>query len=149
MDRLRGLAAQLAPAAAVQQQPDEQPAPAAPRLLSEAELRQWTEEGLLVLPNLVESGQISEAFCEQFQRTSFDNRGESRVKLWGELTDQVNGIMTSPVVHGALTSLLGPDYLMTPGNSHLHSPATTPDYVDGEQGFHVRFPPARRPCPLA
>jgi hypothetical protein len=40
--------------------------------------------------------------------------------LWEALTPEVNAVLGSPTTHGALTSLLGPDFIGPPGNSLMH-----------------------------
>ena len=40
--------------------------------------------------------------------------------LWEALTPEVNAVLSESAVHGALTSLLGPDFIGPPGNSLMH-----------------------------
>ena len=93
----------------------------APKLLGDAEIAEFLSKGFLKF-ELGASGELSDSFCEQFYRTSFDLRAAPRTELWSALTEQVNRILTTPTVRGALVSLLGPDFLVAPGNSHMHGP---------------------------
>jgi hypothetical protein len=51
-------------------------------------------------------------------------------RLWASVTLEVNAVLSSPTVGGALASLLGPDLIAPPGNSLMHVAQPT------DQTFH-------------
>jgi hypothetical protein len=96
--------------------------------LSARQLQSFIRDGFLLLPTVV--SEMPPGFCERFYEKAYQHRNAPRDQLWGELTDEVNAVLAGPTCKGALTSLLGADFLMPPGNSHMHVS------FDGDQVFH-------------
>ena len=118
------------------------PAPAelAPHLLTSQQVKDFIVNGFVVL-NLDE---LPAGFNDAFYEQAKELRDESRDLLWGELTPGVNHLLSTPTARGAISSLLGTDYFMPPGNSHMHIA------MPGDQGFHKvslspSAPPRQRP----
>ena len=95
--------------------------------LSTLQLTSFIRDGFLLLPTVDE---LPAGFCDRFYDKAYELRDAPRDELWGSLTDEVNAVLAGPTCRGALTSLLGPDFLMPPGNSHMHVS------FQGDQGFH-------------
>ena len=142
--RLRSLRAQLVrspcplplsePAAAAQQQPD--PRGGGSGLLSDAQVATFVKDGLLVLPNLVETGELSRAACDEIYDACFAIREEApyndvKLRLFRDLTPHLNTVLGCATVRGAMESVLGPGYFMPAWNTHMHANSE----VDG--GFHA------------
>ena len=97
------------------------------RLLTEAQLKEYIVNGFLVIqPDLPTA---REAFADQFyskvrdlvqpdiERPNLRDRDEA---LWEMVSPDINAVLGAPSVKGALTTLLGPDFLAPPGNSLMH-----------------------------
>ena len=112
--------------------------PAGNELLTEAAVKSFIVDGFLVLqPEDVPGGR--EHFASSFYAKARSISGPEAVgdatrsrdeTLWAELTPEVNAILGAPTTQGALTSLLGPDFLGPPGNSLMHVSQTS------DQTFH-------------
>ena len=104
--------------------PDLTPRPIVP--LSDGQMAEFASNGLLVLPLSLPAG-----FLETFYNRSKDlvKHEADRAALWRQIDPEVNAIAADPVLQGALTSILGHDFLMPP-NGTLHSG------LDQDQGFH-------------
>ena len=94
--------------------------------LSDTQLAEFAVNGLLVLPL-----SLPPAFLERFydrSRTLVEAELD-RAAVWRQIDADVNAIAADPVLQGALTSILGPDFVMPP-NGTLHSGLMQ------DQGFH-------------
>ena len=112
------------------------PAPAelAPHLLTSQQVKDFIVNGFVVL----KVDELPAGFNDAFYEQAKELRDESRDLLWGELTPGVNHLLSTPTARGAISSLLGTDYFMPPGNSHMHIA------MPGDQGFHkVSLSPSR------
>ena len=118
--RLHELGQHIAPQAAGQLPPP----PAL--LLTSQQVKDYIVDGYVVL----QVGELPAGFNEQFYAEARALAAEPRDVLWGELSGSVNHLLATPTCRGAVASLLGPDYFMPPGNSHMH--VANP----GDQGFH-------------
>ncbi len=96
------------------------------KLLSTQQVKDFIVNGFLEL----DVPELPQGFNESFYQTAKHLRDASRDMLWAELTPNVNALLASPTCHGAVQSLLGTDYFMAPGNSHMHVSHA------GDQGFH-------------
>ena len=98
------------------------------RLLTEAQLKEYIVNGFLVIqPDDLPTAR--EAFADQFyskvrdlvqpdiERPNLRDRDEA---LWEMVSPDINAVLGAPSVKGALTTLLGPDFLAPPGNSLMH-----------------------------
>ena len=97
-------------------------------LLTERQVKDFIVDGFLVLtPEELPGGR------EQFASKFYDKvrsiagpevvGGEYRSRdetLWEAVTPDVNTVLAASTVRGALTSLLGPDFVGPPGNSLMH-----------------------------
>jgi hypothetical protein len=99
---------------------------APPKLLSTRQVKDFIVNGFLEL----QVPELPPGFNESFYEEAKQLRDESRDTLWAALTPGVNTLLASPTCHGAMQSLLGTDYFMAPGNSHMHVANA------GDQGFH-------------
>ena len=104
--------------------------------LTDADVAAFVADGFVVLPNLVEAGDIDPSVCERIFELGYNQRdkpgmGPSRTELFEELSPHMNKVMASPTLRGGLESLLGPGYFMPPWNTHLHINGT------GDGGFHA------------
>ena len=97
-----------------------------PKLLSTQQVKDFIVNGFLQL----KVDELPPGFHENFYETAKQLRNESRDALWATLTPDVNVLLATPTCHGAVQSLLGRDYFMAPGNSHMHVSHA------GDQGFH-------------
>lgn len=113
-----------APGAAAAPQPSATPV----ELLTEDAVKGFITDGFLVLqPEDVPGGR--EQFASSFLAKARSISGPEAVgdatrsrdeTLWAELTPEINAVLGAPSTQGALTSLLGPDYIGPPGNSLMH-----------------------------
>lgn len=97
-------------------------------LLTERQVKDFIVDGFLVLtPEDLPGGR--ERFASSFYDKARSIAGPEVVgsdyrsrdeTLWETLTPEVNAMLGSSTVRGALTSLLGPDFLAPPGNSLMH-----------------------------
>lgn len=106
------------------------------RLLTDEQIATFVTDGFVVLPNLVEVGDIEQAVCNEIFAMGFEQRempgmGASRTELFKKISANMNQVMASPTVRGGLESLLGPGYFMPAWNTHLHINGT------GDGGFHA------------
>ena len=105
------------------------------RLLTEAQLKEYLVNGFIVIkPDDLPTAR--EAFADQFYSKVRDlvqpdeaapgqrwrgGDGENRDEaLWEMVSPDINAVLGAPSVKGALTTLLGPDFLAPPGNSLMH-----------------------------
>ena len=105
-------------------------------LLTDEQVAAFIRDGFVVLPNLVEAGDIDQATCDEIFELGYAQRdrpgmGESRTELFAKISANMNKVMASPTVRGGLESLLGPGYFMPAWNTHLHINGT------GDGGFHA------------
>ena len=96
----------------------------------------------MVLPNLIEAGDIGQAVCDEIWQAGYSTRGQEffgpkRMELFEEISGRMNEVMACRTVHGGLESLLGPGYFMPPWNTHLHVNGVGDEYVPGNTGFHA------------
>eukprot|EP01052_Picozoa_sp_SAG31_P044575 SAG31_NODE_7826_length_1588_cov_1.928811_2_plen_223_part_00 len=99
-----------------------------PVLLDAAAVKSFIVDGYLVMtPDDVPGGR--ENFAASFYDKAHSIAGPDIVgsehrsrdeTLWEALTPEVNAMLGSSTVRGALTSLLGPDFIGPPGNSLMH-----------------------------
>lgn len=91
-------------------------------------MRQFIIEGYLVLKPTFEEG-FHEGICEKLQKIfeEFGNPGNNLLPRVPQLME----VWRHPVVHGALSSILGTDYYL---HMHRHVHDNPPD--SGEQGMH-------------
>jgi len=142
--RLRSLRAQLVrppcplpltePAAATQTDPD--PHGGVSGLLSDSDVATFVRDGLLVLPNLVETGELSRAACDEIYDACFAIREEApyndvKLRLFRDLTPHLNTVLGCATVRGAMESMLGPGYFMPAWNTHMHANS------EADGGFHA------------
>ena len=118
-------------AAAAVPEPHAEPETAAPlRLLSDAEMEQFVAMGYISLPVAEFGPEFHRAIHERAEElfTTQLNYGNTRniYPVLPELED----IMHGPTVAGALTSVLGADYVMD-RRKHMHNSSS-----QGEQRFH-------------
>ena len=102
------------------------PAELPPHLLTSQQVKDFIVNGFVVL----KLDELPAGFNDAFYEQAKELRDESRDLLWGELTPGVNHLLSTPTARGAISSLLGTDYFMPPGNSHMHIA------MPGDQGFH-------------
>ena len=108
------------------------------KLLSTQQVKDFIVNGFLEL----DVPELPPGFNEKFYETAKGLRDEPRDKLWGVLSPDVNALLSGPTCHGAVQSLLGRDYFMAPGNSHMHVS------YKGDQGFRMGslfLPPSPSP----
>ncbi len=106
------------------------------RLLTNEQVATFVADGFVVLPNLVDAGDIEPAVCDEIFAMGYAQRekpgmGASRTELFEKISANMNQVMASPTVRGGLESLLGPGYFMPAWNTHLHINGT------GDGGFHA------------
>ena len=102
-------------------------------LLSDVDVAAFVRDGFIVLPNLVDAGDIAQETCDAIHDLGYAQRaqpghegwtagsmGEGRTKFFRDISPHLNAVMASPTVRGGLQSLLGPGYFMTCWNTHLH-----------------------------
>lgn len=99
-------------------------------------VERFVSEGFLVLPNLVEAGEVSRATCDEIYATGFATRdqpafGDRRTELFKALSPGLNKVLSSPTVRAAIETLLGPGYFMPAWNTHMHING------QGDGGFHA------------
>ena len=104
--------------------------------LTDEQVATFVADGFVVLPNLVEAGDIDQAVCDEIFAMGYAQRekpgmGPSRTELFEQISANMNKVMASPTVQGGLESLLGPGYFMPAWNTHLHINGT------GDGGFHA------------
>eukprot|EP01043_Picozoa_sp_COSAG02_P040600 COSAG02_NODE_3299_length_6989_cov_8.204935_1_plen_214_part_00 len=97
-------------------------------LLTERQVKDFIVDGFLVLtPEDLPGGR--ERFASSFYDKARSIAGPDIIgsdyrsrdeTLWEALTPEVNAVLGSSTVRGALTSLLGQDFLAPPGNSLMH-----------------------------
>ena len=73
------------------------------KLVSAADMAAFVRDGFLVLPNLVEAGDISletcgEIFAEGYAQRDLPGMGESRTALFERISDNMNKVMASPTL---------------------------------------------------
>jgi hypothetical protein len=104
--------------------------------LTDSEVAAFVADGFVVLPNLVEAGDIDQSVCDEIFELGYAQRdkpgmGPSRTELFEKISPSMNAVMASPTLRGGLESLLGPGYFQPPWNTHLHINGT------GDGGFHA------------
>lgn len=104
--------------------------------LTDEQVATFVADGFVVLPNLVEAGDIDQAVCDEIFAMGYAQRdkpgmGPSRTELFEKISTNMNKVLASPTVRGGLESLLGPGYFMPAWNTHLHINGT------GDGGFHA------------
>lgn len=97
-----------------------------PPPLSDAQLAEFVLQGFLVLPLQLPEGWTSAFYSKALQ---LKDSGLERSEIWAQISADTNVIAAAPALRGALTSILGPDYLMPP-NGTLHYG------LSEDQGFH-------------
>ena len=103
------------------------------QLLTERQVKDFLVDGVLIIQVDDMPREWHEAFYAKALEIS-QQRGHGR---WGEMPE-ITEVCRTPSVRGALTSILGRDYVMHPHRA-LHTAST------GDQGFHkVRPPPGTR-----
>jgi hypothetical protein len=108
----------------------------APFYLTDEQVAAFIRDGFVVLPNLVEAGDIDRAVCDEIFELGYAQRdlpgmGQSRTELFSMISASMNKVLASPTLRGGLESLLGPGYFMPAWNTHLHINGT------GDGGFHA------------
>ena len=108
-DELQGMAQ---PSAGTAAEPPVAEPPSLDTLVGAADMAAFVRDGYLVLPNLVEAGDISQSTCDEIFAEGFAQRdlpgmGESRTALFERISDNMNKVMASPTLRGGLESLLG------------------------------------------
>ena len=101
------------------------------KLLSTQQVKDFIVNGFLEL----DVPELPPGFNENFYDTAKELRNEPRDRLWGVLSPEVNELLSGPTCRGAVQSLLGRDYFMAPGNSHMHVSHK------GDQGFRMSSDP--------
>ena len=99
---------------------------APPVLLSDAQMAEFAANGLLVLPLTLPADWLQQFYADSRALVEAEL---DRSAVWRAIDPDVNAIAADPVLQGALTSILGPDFLMPP-NGTLHSG------LSHDQGFH-------------
>ena len=103
--------------------------------LTEAELQHFVQSGFVSVSVLGDLG--PEWVASFYERCVAHAGSQSRQPLFQELSAAVNELLNCPTMVGGLTSLLGPDYLLAPGefaNDGLKLHRARPPGRD--QGFH-------------
>jgi HEAT repeat protein len=86
---------------------------AAPKLLSDAQIRSFLANGFLTLRTDLPAEYHEEMF-RRFEEIIGDDNDDNPGNNLLPLLPELNRVFDDPVVRGALTSVLGPDYLMHP-----------------------------------
>lgn len=97
----------------------------APRLLTDAQIRQFLANGYLVLQTALPKSfhdQIFQRFDDLIGADRHENPGNNLLPL----VPEINAVFEDPVVKGALTSVLGPDYIMHPHRALHKNPPGSP-----------------------
>ena len=131
-DELLGMAQPSAGTAAEPPAAEPRP-PSLDTLVGAADMATFVRDGYLVLPNLVEAGDISQSTCDEIFAEGFAQRDlpgmgevsnaiiaigscilltafldvQSRTALFERISDNMNKVMASPTLRGGLESLLG------------------------------------------
>ena len=138
MQRLERLHAHLCPRAALQRSLATGAEPAADedaglKLLTDRQLKDFLIDGVAVIPVADLSPEWHSAFYAKAteQRSPTVNRqNRPRRNVWEDMPE-ITQICRTPTVRGALTSILGRDYVMHPHRA-LHTGGGT-----GDQGFRT------------
>ena len=157
MERINRLAAQLSSGAAAATA-DEPAAPGGSGLvgLTEAQLSQFITAGyVLVQPR---DGELPPSFHDNYYERTADMFDVSRHKEenqehqanrnLGSMTTEINQLLAAPTCHGALRSLLGPDFMVATwgnGTPLLHAPNPQ---ADVDQSWHKVRSHSRIACAL-
>ena len=99
-------------------------------LLTERQVKQYIIDGFVIVQPKELPGGI-DRFASEFYDKARNIAGPDVVNpgsahrdrtemLWEELTPEVNAVLADRSTNGALTSLLGPDWIAPPGNSLMH-----------------------------
>eukprot|EP01044_Picomonas_judraskeda_P013905 COSAG03_NODE_2155_length_3069_cov_7.379461_3_plen_209_part_00 len=99
-----------------------------PKLLTDAQVREFIVNGILTLPVADVSQGVHDRIHAEAERL-FDKKISLGNNIFPGLAG-LEDVMESPTVHGALTSLLGQDYALHPHRA-FHNSTT-----QGEQTFH-------------
>ncbi len=94
--------------------------------LNDDQLAEFCANGLLVLPLSLPADFIESFYSKSKELVEAES---DRATVWRQIDPDVNTIAADPVLQGALTSILGPDFVMPP-NGTLHSG------LAHDQGFH-------------
>ena len=142
--RLRALSAQLRPAPAAAAAEPELPAPTERlNLLDDAEVQDYIRTGVHVLPLEEELGADYHADVnEKIISLAGGNMFQFGANNIYPAVPELVGVLQAPSVRGALTSVLGKDYVM-----HAHRALHLYQDMGNDQGFHqvtahwARLPP--------
>jgi HEAT repeat protein len=96
-----------------------------PRLLTDAQMRQFLANGYLVLQTALPKSFHDQIF-QRFDDLIGDDRHENPGNNLLPLVPEINAVFEDAVVKGALTSVLGPDYIMHPHRALHKNPPGSP-----------------------
>ena len=142
--RLRGVHAHIAAKSAAPldsaiAEPDSPPDIA---LLSDAAMKEFVVRGYHLIDVAEYSTEWHEAAYAKAAAISEETNANQHV-VWDRLTPEINCVIRSPSVRGALTSVLGKDYLFS-GGGHMH--VTGPSDQQLHKGAHQNSTlPGHRP----
>lgn len=108
--------------------PTAAPAAPNPKLLTDAQVREFITRGVLTLP----VSELSDDFHAEIHSEA-ERMFSKGIALGNDIFPAISGlkdVLESPTVSGALTSLLGPRYALHP-HRHMHQSTT-----QGDQTFH-------------
>ena len=103
--------------------PQERAAPAAPQLLSDRDVREFVRTGFCVVHVCEFPKEWHERAYAKAAAVSAESGANQHV-VWDEMTPEINAVIRAPSVRGALTSMLGADYLYS-GGGHMHVTGAT------------------------
>ena len=113
------------------EQPGAEPETAPPlRLLSDAEMEQFVAMGYISLPVAEFGPEFHRAIHERAEELFATQLNYGNTRNIYPVLPELEDIMHGPTVAGALTSVLGPDYVMD-RRKHMHNSSS-----QGEQRFH-------------
>ena len=147
LERLRHLAPLGPTATPAAQQAAEPPAAAAepaPTLLSDAQMQSYVQNGYVALPVTDMAPEWHQTLWQSCHDWLFRGETEPQSDSRWVFPDipELSDVICSPTVRGALTSILGPDYVQHPHRTmHNYGPANGLQETIGSDQTWVRPPP--------
>ena len=136
MERIRAVAAHLAPAATTVQAPTAEQEPAVlSELLDDAAMAAFVRDGFVAFHLDDMPAEWHESVAADAQAASEASPGDQSA-IWTALAPKMDAVVKAPRFQGVMRSLAGPDYMMTP-SGHMHVSTTA--------GQSFRAPPPSPP----